>query len=102
MHGADGTLRVRELLIREGWTQKELAEKAGVSQSTVCRALERVPDRRSKAHRRLMRFIHECAGPPTTVSFAVSQVWDGTPEHEAALAALISASSALWPKMGTN
>lgn len=102
MHEDDDTREVREFLDQEGWTQEQLAEKAGVSQPTVCRALERTPARNTQAHRKLMHFIREHAAPPTTVASAVSQVWDGTHEHDAALAALITASAALWPKMGAN
>ncbi|MFL5914865.1 MAG: winged helix-turn-helix transcriptional regulator [Gaiellaceae bacterium] len=93
---------VHAFLDTEGCTQNELAERAGVSQSTVSRALERTPARNTRAHRKLMHFIREHAAPPVTVASAVSKVWDGTPEHDAALAALISASSALWPKMGSG
>jgi hypothetical protein len=102
LHEADDTAEVREFLDKEGCTQDELAKKAGVSQSTVSRALKQTPIRNTRAHRTLMHFIREHAAPPTTVASAVSKVWDGTPEHDAALAALISASSALWPKMGSK
>jgi hypothetical protein len=102
LHRPDDTREVREFLDQEGWTQEELAKKAGVSQPTVCRARERTPARNTQPHRKLMHFIREHAAPPTTVTSAVSQVWDGTPEHDAALAGLITASSALWPKMGAN
>ena len=102
MHKADDTQEVRDFLDREGWTQDELAQKAGVSQTTVCRALKRTPARNTQAHRKLMHFIREHAVPPATVASAVSAVWDGTPEHDAALAVLITASSALWPKMAVN
>jgi predicted transcriptional regulator len=100
LHRADDTQEVRGFLEREGWTQRELAKKAGVAQPTVSRALSRNPARTTRAHRKLMHFIREHAAPPATVASAVRGVWDGTPEHEAALAALISASAALWPKMG--
>jgi predicted transcriptional regulator len=102
LHQPDDTQEVRDFLNQEGCTQKELAEQAGVSQPTVCRALARTPARSTQAHRKLMHFIREHAAPPTTVALAVEQVWDRTPEHDAALAALITASSALWPKMGAN
>lgn len=102
LHQSDDTQKLRDFLDQEGCTQKELAEKAGVSQPTVCRALERTPTRKTQAHRKLMHFIREHEAPPTTVASAVDQVWDRTPEHDAALAALITASSALWPKMGAN
>jgi hypothetical protein len=102
LHRPDDTQEVRDFLDQEGCTQKELAEKAGISQPTVCRALERTPARNTQAHRKLMHFIRGHAAPPSTVASAVNQVWDKTPQHDAALAALITASSALWPKMGAN
>jgi hypothetical protein len=102
LHQADDAEEVRNFLEREGWTQRELAERAGVAQSTVSRALSRTPARSTQAHRALMHFIREHGAPPATIASAVRHVWDGTPEHEAALAALISASAALWPKMGEN
>jgi predicted transcriptional regulator len=102
LHRSDDTREVRDFLDQEGCTQKELAEKAGVSQPTVCRALKRTPARSTQVHRKLMHYIREHAAPPATVASAVEQIWDRTPEHDAALAALITASSALWPKMGAN
>jgi transcriptional regulator with XRE-family HTH domain len=102
LHQDDDIRKLRDLLDQEGWTQKELAQKAAVSQSTVSRALERTPARNTQAHRKLMHFIRKHAAAPTTVASAVSQVWDGTPEHDAALATLVTASSALWPKMGAK
>jgi transcriptional regulator with XRE-family HTH domain len=100
LHLADDTQEVRNFLEREGWTQRELAEEAGVTQSTVSRALSRTPVRTTQAHLKLMHLIREHAAPPATVASAMRDVWDGTPEHDAALAALISASAALWPNMG--
>ena len=102
MHRDDDASQVRDLLATKGWTQKELAEKARVSQPTISRALKRNPLRATQPHRRLMQFIHEHSLPSATAVSAVSHVWDGTPEHDSALAALITASSALWPKMGAD
>ena len=94
---------VRLYLDREGISQQELAERAHVSQPTVSRALTRQPRRHTRAYRRLLKFIHEQSGaapsPPATVAVAVESVWDGSREHEQALAALITASAELWPKM---
>lgn len=94
---------MRFFLDREQISQSQLADRAQVSQSTVSRALARTPGRRARAHGQLIEFIHEQSGvptpTPTTVAAAVEEVWDGTEAHEAALASLIVASAALWPRM---
>jgi hypothetical protein len=102
MNQPAGTDIVRLYLDGEGISQQELAQRAQVSQATVSRALARQPRRHTRAYWRLLRFIHEQSGvasPPPTVAAAVGSVWDGSREHEQALAALITASAELWPRM---
>jgi transcriptional regulator with XRE-family HTH domain len=94
---------VRLYLEQERIAQEELADRAKVSQPTVSRALARQPKRHSRAHAKLVAFIHQQsrvpAPPPATVAAALEEVWDGTEAHETALAHLIAASAELWPKM---
>ena len=94
---------VRLHLIRERISQKELANRARVSQPTVSRALVREPKRYARAYDQLISFIHKQSGEPgllpPTIADAVEEVWDGTEAHEKALARLIESSSQLWPNM---
>jgi hypothetical protein len=103
VHSSDDMNLIEWYLDKEGISQVALASRAGVSQPTVSRAMKRTPGRRSRAHARLVAFIHKQGRlpppPPGAVAAAVDEVWDGTRAHEKALAALIAASGELWPKM---
>ena len=84
---------------REGWSQDEVARRAGVGQATVSRMLSD-HERRGPASRRLSTFIHRRTTSPQQPNEAIDalqRIWDGSDEHAAALAALISASGGLWP-----
>lgn len=89
-----------------GLTQQQVAEAAGVSQSSVSRMLKREPVRQSDAYGKLCTYIHQRApsegGVPSAVLEAVWRVWDGTDDHAAALAELIDASGQLWPELSTG
>lgn len=93
-----------ELLEHEGISQKVLAERAKVDQSTVSRALKRQPSRRTAAYARLCRYMQQYAAGGLTSTNpaldAVRKTWDGSAEHAAALAKLILASDELWPRRG--
>jgi transcriptional regulator with XRE-family HTH domain len=92
---------IAEYLQREGISQKQLADRAGVNQSTVSRALQRASLRRTAAHARLCAYMREHAAvPPDPLMDAVRETWDGSPEHAAALAKLVLASRELWPTLG--
>ncbi len=91
------------LMNRNGWSQHDVANKAGVSQATVSRVLSRQPQRNGPGYRRLCVFIQDTlgdSGDPQEALDAVKQIWDGSDEHAAALAHLIAASAELWPKLG--
>jgi hypothetical protein len=92
---------VTAYLQRAGTTQVELAVRAQVSQSTVSRAKMRAPLRRSAAQARLFSFIQkEMEGDVhPRLKEALSRTWDGSDDHATALAALISVSGELWPKL---
>ncbi len=95
---------IADLLQREGISQKVLAERAEVDQSTVCRALKREPLRRTAAYARLCDYMHQHAATRQTaanpVVDAVRDTWDGSEQHAVALAKLVLASRELWPTLG--
>jgi transcriptional regulator with XRE-family HTH domain len=95
---------ITELLEREGITQKVLAERAGIHQTTVSRALKRQPQRNTAAYASLCRYMQQNAATSISsaspVMDAVRDTWDGSDEHAAALAKLILASRDLWPSLG--
>jgi transcriptional regulator with XRE-family HTH domain len=86
-------------------TQRELAQRAKVSQSTVSRAERSLPLREGDARNRL--FIYMQRVWPTTddaepALTAVRETWDGTEAHAEALATLIRASLKLWRGEGAR
>ncbi len=96
---------ITDLLRSEGITQQELANRAGVSQATVSRALARRGVRHGPARTRLFVYMQEHtakrrseSGDP--VGDALAEAWDGSQEHAHALAKLILASRELWPTLG--
>lgn len=88
---------------REGITQKELGERAGVSQATVSRAERAEPIRNGQARSRLFTFmqgVQPPAGDLEPALTAMQETWDGSEAHAEALATLIRASRELWPGQG--
>jgi transcriptional regulator with XRE-family HTH domain len=101
MNEVDDGEAVRTFLAREALSQKELAKKAKVSQATVSRALNRQALRPGPARTRLFTFMQQqgvSAGPDSALR-ALSEIWDGSAEHAAALAKLVRASGELWPNL---
>lgn len=96
-------LQVRAHLAGAKITQEAIAGAAGVSQATVSRILQRCPARQSGAFRRLCIYADKLR--PTSLPSlpvhneellsALSEVWNGTPEHALALAAMIRAAGAV-------
>src|ERR1700681_3388550 len=81
--------RIRECLRKNGWSQAQLAAKAGVHQSTVSRALEGITDRHGKARHRLALYVEEKepaargveeSGAKRVMS-AFNRIWDGSEAH---------------------
>lgn len=86
-------------------SQKELALAAGVSQPAVSRILKGHPQRNGRAFSRLCSYASmraATAGPlkmgpevQRLISGAVEEVWNGTPEHARAIAAIIRVAGAV-------
>jgi transcriptional regulator with XRE-family HTH domain len=100
-HGSDISRMIACYMRATGESQAAIAERAGVSQAAVSRALNGTPERNGKARAKLFIFMQQAvaslAPPPAVV--ALRDVWDGSEEHALALAALITASGELWPKL---
>lgn len=93
---------IRELLSREGLSQSMLAQRAGVSQSAVSRAVSGSAMRNGRARRKLVEYMRQAQGlpAPRPTLNAIAATWDGSEAHAEALAKLILASGGLWPSLG--
>lgn len=93
---------MRIALGRLALTQAVLAERAGVSQAAVSRLLERPPNSNGRAFKRLCVYAHSkhnerrpmlsSSREGAALVAALEEVWNGTPEHAQALAAMIRAA----------
>jgi transcriptional regulator with XRE-family HTH domain len=89
-----------------GLSQEELASEAGVSQSTVSRALRRFPERHSQAVIKLCNYagielkndMGSTAIGTKQVLKAFEEIWDGSDAHATAIARIIEASRGLIPE----
>lgn len=93
---------IGKFLSREGLSQSMLAQRAGVSQSAVSRAVSGSPRRSGRARRKLVEYMRQAQEPPELrpTLDAVAATWDGSEAHAEALARLILASGGLWPSLG--
>lgn len=91
---------LRTHMRRNAFSQARIAREAQVSQATVSRALGAPSLRDGPARSRLFSYLQQSPPHPQRALDAVEQVWDGTPEHDGALARLIEAASDLRPKLG--
>ena len=99
------SFHLHQLMAERGLSQEELAKVAGVSQSTVSRALNRTIRRRGAAYIRLC--IYAGVVPPgdfpglaqahETVLASFERIWDRTDSHAAAIAQVIDSLAALKP-----
>lgn len=86
-------------------SQTELAIAAGVSQPAVSRILRRCPQRSGRSFNRLCNYASMRATAPGSskmspevaglISGALDEVWNGTPEHARAIAAIIRIAGAV-------
>ncbi len=94
---------IREFMRREAMSEAALAKRAGVSQSTVSRAIAGTGVRHGAARSKLFMFIHNRSSsmPPKKgvqrVVTAFVRIWDRTEEHAAAVARIIDALDDLRP-----
>jgi len=102
MQEPDEILRI--FMVGRSMTQEELCANAGVSQSTVSRALKRTPGRRGRAWVRLFTYVTRELDAPAfseggkeRILAAMGRVWDGTDSHAIALARIIDALEGLHP-----
>lgn len=95
---------MRFTLLSARMTQPEIAKASGVSQPAVSRLLSNCPERLGGAFKKLCIYADGVRGSaqstlplpiddPALVS-AIREVWNGTPEHAQALAAMIRAAGA--------
>jgi len=85
--------------------QVELASEAGVSQSTVSRALSGIPLKHGRARSKLFTYVqlkdpNQQMPPrkgPQRVMTAFKRIWDGTEDHANAVAKIINALEDLKP-----
>lgn len=85
-------------LRRHSMTQKELANKLGLHQSAVSRAIHGPHLREGRARKAISIYMQQEAIPGVAWA-AILETWDGSSPHAEALAKLIGASAELWPKM---
>jgi predicted XRE-type DNA-binding protein len=93
---------IRNFLTRGGLSQSMLAQRAGVSQSAVSRAVSGSPMRYGRARQKLVEYMRQAQEPPELrpTRDAIAATWDGSEAHAKALARLILVSGELWPSLG--
>lgn len=96
--------RLKALMNERRLSQEQLAESAGVSQSTISRALRKGPQRNGRARTILFTFVENELSRTATVGIgrdqvlgAFDRIWDGTEIHAAAVVKVIEALVDLRP-----
>ena len=93
---------ISRFLAKNRLSQGELAKRAGVSQSTVCRCLNEEPHRHGAARAKLLAYVEEQGQvskmPRSSDDLAgimevVAKVWDGTHSHAQLIVDVVSALS---------
>lgn len=95
---------MRVTLGKSGLTQPQIGSAAGVSQPAVSRLLAKCPKRNGRAFKKLCKYAESQRAyaqttlplpvGDATLASAIREVWNGTPEHAQALAAMIRAAGA--------
>jgi transcriptional regulator with XRE-family HTH domain len=96
--------RLEKIMAARGWSQEQVAEAAGVSQSTVSRALRKGPQRNGRARIAIFTFVENELNRATIagtgrdqVLGAFDRIWDGSVLHAAAVVKVIEALVDLRP-----
>ena len=96
--------RLKALMNERGLSQEQIAESAGVSQSTVSRALRKGPQRNGRARTILFTFVENELNRAATVGTgrdqvlgAFDRIWNVTELHAAAVVKVIEALVDLRP-----
>lgn len=100
----DPAAQLHAFMTRRRLSQVALADVAGVSQSTVSRALRNAPLRHGEARSRLFTYAqisqlemrHEPQGRNRVLN-AFNGIWDGSDVHADAVARIIEAMAGLRP-----
>lgn len=95
---------MRATLGKSGQTQPEIGRAAGVSQPAVSRLMAQCPKRYGGAFKKLCKYAESqreyaqntlpLPVDDAALVSAIREVWNGTPEHAQALAAMIRAAGA--------
>lgn len=102
---------VLRVVVRErGMTQADIAQAIGVNQSQVSRMLAAEVLPSTHAAHKLCEWVLKPSGKPTTdevlanteLVSAMAFVWDGSPQHASALAAVIRSLRVLRPSSRTT
>jgi predicted XRE-type DNA-binding protein len=95
---------LRAYLKQQRITQAQLANRIGISQATVSRAMKQTPIRQTQQGHRLFNFMQEVGmigRPPPLVEQLVLgafvEVWDRSEAHADAVARIIKATEGLRP-----
>lgn len=93
--------RIQRILRAQSLTQKELADRAGIDQSSVSRMVRHPRLRSGSAYRKLLDLMqqYESEEVPPRALEALQGTWDRSDDHDRALEQLILASQAFRPKM---
>lgn len=91
---------VKNYLDKNGIGQAELARRAGVSQAVVSRCYNGKWNKYAKSIKQLSEFLdikHQHPDPRKSIKLmsALSELWDGSPEGEDALASFLESVKAL-------
>lgn len=92
--------RVRAYLENKDLSESELADLAGVSQSTVSRAISGTISRRGRAFRVLFKFIQKNSTQATAkrrIAAAFDRVWNGTQGHAESIARVVESLEDFCP-----
>jgi transcriptional regulator with XRE-family HTH domain len=99
----DLSLILKKIMGMHGLSQMSLAQRAGVSQSTVSRALKGLPLRYGRARSKLISYaVSDLKSEKITdgaeqIVDAFQRIWDGSEAHAAAVVKVIEALEGLHP-----